>query len=329
VLELNPRPVYATPRDRRLFVGFEAELERTLAALSAGLNILILGRRGAGKTSLLYQIRDRLLARSSFKTVYVDGLGAENVPNLLIMCWSRATDREILGQARVETLADAADIIEQFRKDVAVQADPSRQLVILLDGAPNPDAIHTIFGKLRDAIWRIDATWVVAGDWENRAIYLTPPADAFFSTVLELNSLTATEAKELLRRRASPTDVPDRVIDRIVAAADGTPRNLIQLATDVLVNNVDLVDAEAARARLAETIARLGRPAAMAVAELATLGPVSAGDARLLTRLGWTRPRAVQVLGQLEKENIVDSGVTKTDGKAKRLYWLRAGLRAE
>jgi hypothetical protein len=41
----------------------------------------------------------------------------------------------------------------------------------------------------------------------------------------------------------------------------------------------------------------LGRPHAMAMAELEALGGASASDEEFLRRLGWTRPRASQVLG--------------------------------
>jgi predicted ArsR family transcriptional regulator len=68
-----------------------------------------------------------------------------------------------------------------------------------------------------------------------------------------------------------------------------------------------------------------GRPAAMLVSEMEHLGPVSAGDEQLLDALGWTRPRAVDLLNQLEAAGVVRSHVERRDGpgRPRKLYELR------
>jgi predicted transcriptional regulator len=64
-----------------------------------------------------------------------------------------------------------------------------------------------------------------------------------------------------------------------------------------------------------------GRSAHMLAAELEALGGASASDERLLSRMGWTRARAVQVLGELEKAGLVTTSSVKAgQGRPKKIY---------
>jgi DNA-binding MarR family transcriptional regulator len=116
--------------------------------------------------------------------------------------------------------------------------------------------------------------------------------------------------------------VPLEVLHSIVAAGAGVPRNLVRLAQEVFVSDKQLKDEKTNQEQLRRAIDELGRPAAMLAVELAQLGPVSASDQRLLTRTGWSRPRAVQVLRQLEEAGFVESGSTIQGGRRRKLYWL-------
>jgi hypothetical protein len=115
----------------------------------------------------------------------------------------------------------------------------------------------------------------------------------------------------------------------LVDLAQGDPNVLLQVAVDVFVNHADLADVEHNTWRLDEVAARLGRPATMLVAELLSLGPVSASDPVLLAKLGWTRPRLLQVLQQLEEARVAQSERAKVDGKSRRLFWLTSGAGAK
>jgi predicted ArsR family transcriptional regulator len=56
-------------------------------------------------------------------------------------------------------------------------------------------------------------------------------------------------------------------------------------------------------------------------AELEVLGGASASDDRLLSRMGWTRARAVQVLGELEDAGLVTASSVKSgQGRPKKVY---------
>lgn len=56
----------------------------------------------------------------------------------------------------------------------------------------------------------------------------------------------------------------------------------------------------------------------MLMAELESLGAASASDERLLRRLGWTRPRAVQVLRELEDAGLVTASYARGPGGGRQ-----------
>ena len=51
----------------------------------------------------------------------------------------------------------------------------------------------------------------------------------------------------------------------------------------------------------------LSRPANMLYAEIRHRDPISASDEDVQDRMGWTRPRLIQVLGELEQAGLVES----------------------
>ncbi len=57
--------------------------------------------------------------------------------------------------------------------------------------------------------------------------------------------------------------------------------------------------------------------------ELDALGWTSASDQRLLDRMGWTRPRVVQVIAELESRGLVEMREESTGrGRPRKLYRL-------
>jgi hypothetical protein len=356
-MQLSPSPIYGSPRDRDLFVGREAELRRAVAAVASGLNTLVVGPRRIGKSSFLHRLGQLLHDpdhgqasepapgyqvttsdgthggsapvmgdAGDLRAVYVPGEQASGARELLTECFVAVSDNQFTARMAARTTEELGDVIELFRQDVAAQVATGRRVVVLLDD-PDEAGFHMLFGRFRDLIWQIEATWVVAGS-AGRALYMAPPADAFFSAVVQLGPLSHDESLELLRRRLP--DVADTdVLERLVDMAQGDPNVLLQVAVDIFVNHADLADVEHNTWRLDEVAARLGRPATMLVAELLSLGPVSASDPVLLSKLGWTRPRLLQVLQQLEEAGVAQSERAKVDGKSRRLFWLTSGAGAK
>ncbi len=75
----------------------------------------------------------------------------------------------------------------------------------------------------------------------------------------------------------------------------GNPRRLLDVARDVIERKVPAECVLGSITNRDAAIAKLGRPEAMLATELDALGAAAASDDALLSRLGWTRSRAVQV----------------------------------
>jgi len=189
--------------------------------------------------------------------------------------------------------------------------------VILIDGSHAGEAANAVFGRLRDELWQLDHRWVVAVDDAERSTLLAPPADAFFDQVVAL-SLDHDGIERLLRARGA--ELPEARLQQIAETAP-TPRVALQDARDGLTAT-NGHDPLAARLWRQEQVAALGRPQSMALAELEDLGGASASDAEFLRRLGWTRPRAVQVLGELAEHRLVVASDERSPngGRPRRVY---------
>lgn len=128
-------------------------------------------------------------------------------------------------------------------------------------------------------------------------------------------------AASFLRADAEP------VSRQLVNVLRATPRELLHITRAALESATYAGSATQAIAELDARASALGRPAAMAYAELRSLGPVSASDPRLLDRLGWTRERAVQVLNRMEDEGVLESFTERSQrGRPRKLYRIREAL---
>jgi hypothetical protein len=321
---LSGRPLLDTRADAALFVDRRAELDRLDRSVAEGLNVLVSGVRGIGKSSLLrhqaYGLRDTgrvavldaaaLTDPAAFLGGVADTVGAP-----------RLTDRE----------SSASDLVAALSQ-VAPAADRARALAV--DGLL-PAVAQAAFGQLRDELWRVPLTWLVSCADVDEPAFLRPPADAFFDTTLRLPALSDDDIAELLRRRATVEELSDEAVAEVVRLAAGVPRRAIDLARHLLLEPRQAGGADsvaAVRDRMLDreqAVDRLGTPARMLLAELETVGGASASDERLLARLGWTRARAAQVFGELERAGLVDAtDEPRASGRPRRVYhskdWLTA-----
>lgn len=105
---------------------------------------------------------------------------------------------------------------------------------------------------------------------------------------------------------------------RRIAEQTATPRAALQAVRDAVVSPVT-DDPLGATLWRQEHAAALGRPHSMAMHELEALGGASASDEEFLRRLGWTRSRASQVLGELaEAKLVVPSDEQSAGGRRPR-----------
>jgi energy-coupling factor transporter ATP-binding protein EcfA2 len=315
---LQARPLYDTGADQRFFVE-PSGWERLVSAVDHRFNVALLGAPGAGKTTALRQLQLRL-RRADEPVVYVDGTQAADVDQL-----TRLVEYELAGQTGGprEDLASIAladgppgstslRLVERLR---ALREIPAT--VILVDCTRAAAAAHVLFGQLRDELWQLEHRWVVAVEDAERSLLLAPPADAFFDQVVSV-SMDSASLERMLRARG-PGLSGERL--RQIAETTTSPRAALQAARDGLTST-NGHDPLAARLWRQEQASALGRPHAMAMAELEALGGASASDEEFLRRLGWTRPRATQVLGALAERGLLAASDEQSPGgrRPRRVY---------
>jgi DNA-binding transcriptional ArsR family regulator len=317
-LDLSGRPLAATARDQELFVDREDELEHAQAAIRRRSNVLLVGDRGMGKTSFLHRLEQQ--ASDDVDPIYVDASLADDLPGLLdlIAAATRAhapTRRPPAVRSFGRSLGETGTALAMLDELRSYGYEPGRIVVLLLDEIQSSSVAQSLFGRLRDELWSLPFVWVVAADAARRAAYLRPPADAFFGTVIELRPL---DARLVLKRRFA--DLPHDHGEVLAQLSDGSPRRLIELVRQVLVENRHPRDLFADEERISSVLDRFGPSASMLVDTMRNRGSVSASDEELLERLGWTRSRVTQLLKQLEEVGLVTSETEK--GGRKKLYRL-------
>jgi hypothetical protein len=324
--ELTGRPLLDTVADTRLY---ERRREHLLIKKSAmrRLNVLVTGDRGSGKTTELRQVQ-LSLRNDNLPVAFVDGKLADDASTFLELIRLELGEAPNLSRTLRErygrTLLPRPDRGEGRRVLDLIDAmktddEEAERVILLVDGLPSPELGHTLFGRLRDELWQLPFNWVIAADEREYAALMEPPADAFFDRQVELSPLTRDEQWSLLTKR-NPLENWSRLED-LFAVSEGNPRLLLTLARDAVDADYGIENVLAARAERELAASQLGRPASMLLAELEGMGSASASDEELLKRLGWTRPRATQVFGELERAGLVTSREEKgPSGRPRKVY---------
>jgi energy-coupling factor transporter ATP-binding protein EcfA2 len=300
-MELSGRPLLATRVDDALYVERGPE-PRILAAVARGLNVLILGEPGSGKTSLLHHLEHQL-QRADEPVVYLDGRRSEDLDALL---------DELRGRVGVARPDPSVASPAQETLDALQGMPETRRWVALVD-CPERDVAHTLFGRLRDVVWQLPVTWVVAADGSAADAFRRPPADAFFDLVERLDGLDETQASELLIRRG----VSRSEAEELSSSAATSPRGVLDRARRSLLEHVAPDDIHRAELDFHRRLGQVSRAAALLAAELRGRGAVSASDGDLQRRMGWTRSRLTQVLKELEANGLATT-TEAADGRAGR-----------
>jgi energy-coupling factor transporter ATP-binding protein EcfA2 len=309
------------------------EWDVIVRAIERGNNTLVFGARGAGKTTLLRQLQ--LTLREDKRTVFVDATAlseprelVERVrdalkgrPGAAASAVTAATVAEIAGDPSPPPGGAARELYDTLL-GLGHDVEPT---IVLLDASASPQAVHGVFGRMRDTVWQLPHHWLVAIDDGDRASALKPPADAFFDTVIGLAPTGIEDLLAILHKRTD--ELPGSVLAQIAADARGNPRAAIRAANDALVHGYDTAGALSAHAQLLDRAARLGRPQGMLMAELLDLGQASPSDEVLLKRLGLTRARVSTLLQQLGEEGLVQGAAERSEGPGRPRMIYRPVLR--
>jgi DNA-binding MarR family transcriptional regulator len=327
---LQARPLYDTPADAKYYV-VPPEWDTVIRALERGNNTLVCGERGAGKTSLLRQVQ-LTLRKDGERVVYVDATAVAEPLELVFRVRDALKGRP--GIAQTAPSAVSRSLAQMTGEQSPPPGGVSRLLydtlvglgeeveptTVLIDATAAARAVYGVFGRMRDTVWQLDHTWVVAIDNDERATALKPPADTFFDIVIELGLLPIERVMSILQSRTD--ELKPRLVSQIAADARGNPRAAIRAANNALVHEGDPADELSTRARLLDAAAQIGRPQGMLMAELFDLGEASPSDQTLLNRLGLTRARVSTLLQQLLEADLVESSIERSDrpGRPRTVY---------
>lgn len=312
MLQLGQRALTASEADQELFVDRTEELAAIERALALGFNVYVSGPRGSGKTSLLHQLAPRVHRGTVVSFARVDSLD-DLVLGLAGHIWHPSVGldthpdeqfAQFMDSARSHLAEDGADRLEPIRDAIPRRADPGP---LLLDNL-RPRLRHELFGRQRDELWEIPLQWVVTGDDPQ----LGRPEDSFFEASVAIEPFAPDTMRELLACRSRGAR-PDELgqMQRITETlpdllGPATPRRLLSTVRTVLLDP----DIDTALERLrwqSHERNYLSGAAEQLLDTLSTLGPVHAGDERLLGGLGISRSRAVQILRELESVGLVRS----------------------
>jgi energy-coupling factor transporter ATP-binding protein EcfA2 len=323
---LGSRPLYDNRADADYFV-LPPAWDRLTKAVTNKLNALVVGPRGAGKTSLLHQ-QELALRNEGRRVAFVDATAMGSAEELA------ARVRDVLA-GRPAAFASASRAVQTL---VARDLDPpvagaSQQLhetlreigeapssVILVDASASGDAVYGLFGRLRDVLWQQDHVWVVAIDETDLAIAQRPPADAFFDVTVELGQWSIDDLAHLLELRAG--EVPAALRREIASRSDGNPRAAMRALGEASLGERDPTEALAERGELAEKASALGRPYGMLMAELLDRGQAGPSDESLQMSLGLSRGRLTDYLRTLLSEQLVVAEPQPSDkpGRPRTVY---------
>ena len=315
---IRQAPLLDRDRDSELFVAPEG-YERVRWAVEEGLNVLILGERGQGKTSVLHQLELSLRrAQPQRHLSFVDLATAGSVDVALRLLVSSALDA--LGQPLTWNppvpRPGESDAERNIREALGQLAafDPC---TFFIDNVNAAEVGFPLFGVLRDRLWETPHQWVLGGERTDRRWLLRAPADAFWEEVLELD-YSVQGAQELLALRLQERP------EWIVALVDHVGRNPRRLLRAALAAAGDDEQPEAvlrAWADWHERLAALDSRSAMLMAQLSGREPVSASDPELLTALGWARTSLLKTLETLESAGLVESWSEPAGaGRPRRLF---------
>jgi len=308
-MRFRDRPLLVDGLDAGLYLD-RPDLERRLVEpLLSDRNVLVLGDAGSGKSTLLRKAASVLRSRGH-DAVLVNGALARDMTELLELVDDAMPD----GSPRAPQPAGSSGLLNAARR-----LGRPFPVAILLDGLSDAEIGYDMFGRLRDELWELGHPWGVAARPRDSGALRTPPADAFWSDVIEIPALDHGQTERLLRLGLDEGEYETVQRSRTIAGAH--PRSVIREVQGLLEGDPD--PSASSGTELLDRASAVGRSEAMAMAELQGLGrPASAHDPELLARLGWSRSYAQRILSRLEADGLLRTMPERDDriGRPRKLY---------
>jgi energy-coupling factor transporter ATP-binding protein EcfA2 len=319
-MTFSGRPLFDNPLDASFYVQREEAL-RLEANCRDGINTLIFGARGMGKTTLLRHVLFEL-REEQLPAIMVDSSPVEDALGMIQLIVAQLGRPPIGGKElnpQTAGLGEVGAILDELTALRAAGKAAERRTAILIDLAPATRSVHSLFGRFRDELWQLPYTWIVAAPDKMRLDLLTPPANAFFEEVIELSPLTRAQQEELVTRRLGPDQ--EKTSWRLHADVESNPRRLLEIVRESVRSGEPPDRKLEARAKRDLEVSDLGRAASMLFSELDNYGPASASDEDLLRRMGWSRQRAAQVFAELEQAGFVTADYRRADnGRPRKVF---------
>jgi RecA/RadA recombinase len=331
---LKGRPLYDNKADANLFIT-PPIWNAVVHGSERELNVLLVGPRGSGKTSLLHQIQYAMRDEESEGAVFVDGTAARDVVDLATRIRNalsgepspiaESAERAFgVATSSEEPIAGASRILAALLRSIG-QADPA---LILLDCSGAPDAVFDLFGRMRDVLWQQGHRWIVAIDDNDRSTVMKPPADAFFDVVAQIEPWSTADLVNLLNHRYSPAEEVDKkLVMHAAANASGSPREALRAMSHGILDDGDPAAFLEERGVLLDRASRLGRTAGMLMAELLDRDQASPSEAELQDSLGLTRARLTQLFHVLQDNGLVVGEAERSSGPGRPRTIYRPKLR--
>ena len=339
MLQISQRPLSGSELDQELFVGRVAELARLRQAMDMGFNVLLLGERGIGVTSLVHHCSALIHDEEPpppFRCHIVDGGAARDIRELVtairqVLESGKSLLEHSIAQGLYSTRlyqGTYSNPITELREQAYATRDQNFGFdpTIIIDNMNDTKLAHDLFGRQRDDLWEIPFKWVICGRLSRRTEYLTPPADAFFDTELILEPLDDSVAKSLLEARINSTNSTDvenaekirSHLYQIIRQGNGNPRQLLNEARSITLQEQSNKGADEHIFTYAATLTDTEESV---LQYLQSRGPTSASDLEFQDYIDVTRERLTQVLRQLENNGLVFSFFDKSGAGRPRKYY--------
>lgn len=314
-MRLDRRPLLDTRGDAALYVERLAD-RRTRSSLDLGLNVLVHGSHGSGRTSLGRHLQwlARQPAEGGESTRTVHRLSAASVTSaeeLLGRLLTAVTGPGNAGES------DALDMVEMLRQ--AAHEGGGRPLFVLDDVTTALG--RALFGALRDEVWAVEASWLVMCLTSDVDALLMPPVDAFFEVVIPLADSGRGFYLDMVSRRLDGESVPFSMEgsewNALVDMAGNHPRRLLDLVRAVVVDGESVQHLLIRSDRLDHLQHSLDPQLFALLEELDTYGPAGPSEEYLQQRMGLSRPRLAKLLHDLRDRGLVEETTAPSDGPGR------------